>query len=84
MIKTILPIKYSILFIVFCSGILSSCRSSEQSITEENNTPFNVVVNLVSAENQPETFRKTASSDQKNISDNEVQKFTVPLDETTD
>ncbi|MCL1689582.1 hypothetical protein CMU59_11190 [Elizabethkingia anophelis] len=84
MIKTILPIKYSILFIVFCSGILSSCRSSEQSITEENNTPFNVVVNLVSAENQPETFRKTTSSDQKNISDNGVQKFTVPLDETTD
>ncbi|HFK5506748.1 fimbrillin family protein [Elizabethkingia anophelis] len=84
MIKTILPIKYSILFIVFCSCIVSSCRSSEQSITEENNTPFNVVVNLVSAGNQPETFRKTASSDQKNISDNEIQKFTVPLDETTD
>ncbi|MDV3951197.1 hypothetical protein CMT77_03110 [Elizabethkingia anophelis] len=76
--------KYSFPFIVFCSGIVSSCRSSEQSITEENNTPFNVVVNLVSAENQPENFGKTASSDKKNISDNGVQKFTVPLDETTD
>ncbi|MDV3500016.1 hypothetical protein CMU88_06700 [Elizabethkingia anophelis] len=76
--------KYSFPFIVFCSGIVSSCRSSEQSITEENNTPFNVVVNLVSAENQPENFGKTASSDQKNISDKGVQKFTVPLDETTD
>ncbi|MDV3505494.1 hypothetical protein CMU89_02265 [Elizabethkingia anophelis] len=76
--------KYSFPFIVFCSGIVSSCRSSEQSITEENNTPFNVVVNLVSAENQPENFGKIASSDQKNISDKGVQKFTVPLDETTD
>ncbi|MDV3567260.1 hypothetical protein CMU71_10140 [Elizabethkingia anophelis] len=76
--------KYSFPFIVFCSGIVSSCRSSEQSITEENNTPFNVVVNLVSAENEPENFGKTASSDKKNISDNGVQKFTVPLDETTD
>ncbi|MDV3874727.1 hypothetical protein CMU01_01625 [Elizabethkingia anophelis] len=84
MIKTTQLTKYSIPFIVFCSGIVSSCRSSEQSITEENNTPFNVVVNLVSAENQPETFRKTASSDKKNISDNGVQKFSVPLDETTD
>ncbi|PKR32756.1 hypothetical protein CMT87_03175 [Elizabethkingia anophelis] len=76
--------KYSFPFIVFCSGIVSSCRSSEQSITEENNTPFNVVVNLVSAENEPENFGKTASSDKKNISDKGVQKFTVPLDETTD
>ncbi|WP_407509764.1 hypothetical protein [Elizabethkingia anophelis] len=84
MIKTTQLTKYSFSFIVFCSGILSSCRSSEQSITEENNTPFNVVVNLVSAESQPENFGKTASSDQKNISDNGVQKFTVPLDETTD
>ncbi|MCT3897869.1 hypothetical protein HZQ13_07140 [Elizabethkingia anophelis] len=83
MIKTTQLTKYSIPFIVFCSGILSSCRSSEQSITEENNTPFNVVVNLVSAESQPENFGKTASSDKKNISDNGVQKFTVPLDETT-
>ncbi|HFK5583835.1 TPA: hypothetical protein ACGZ92_000005 [Elizabethkingia anophelis] len=84
MIKTTQLTKYSFPFIVFCSCIVSSCRSSEQSITEENNTPFNVVVNLVSAENQPENFGKTASSDQKNISDNGVQKFTVPLDETTD
>ncbi|KFC34498.1 hypothetical protein FF18_07375 [Elizabethkingia anophelis] len=84
MIKTTQLTKYSFPFIVFCSGIVSSCRSSEQSITEENNTPFNVVVNLVSAENQPENFGKTASSDQKNISDKGVQKFTVPLDETTD
>ncbi|HFK5553365.1 fimbrillin family protein [Elizabethkingia anophelis] len=84
MIKTTQLTKYSFPFIVFCSGIVSSCRSSEQSITEENNTPFNVVVNLVSAENEPENFGKTASSDKKNISDNGVQKFTVPLDETTD
>ncbi|HIC8754673.1 fimbrillin family protein [Elizabethkingia anophelis] len=84
MIKTTQLTKYSFPFIVFCSGIVSSCRSSEQSITEENNTPFNVVVNLVSAENEPENFGKTASSDKKNISDKGVQKFTVPLDETTD
>ncbi|WP_407499581.1 hypothetical protein [Elizabethkingia anophelis] len=84
MIKTTQLTKYSFPFIILCSGIVSSCRSNEQSITEENNTPFNVVINLVSAENQPENFGKTASSDQKNISDNEVQKFVVPLDETTD
>ncbi|WP_337085728.1 hypothetical protein [Elizabethkingia anophelis] len=84
MIKTKQPAKYSILFIIICSGIVLSCRSTEQSITEENNTPFNVVINLVSTENQPEISGKTTSSDKKNISGNGIQKFMIPLDETTD
>ncbi|MCL1689271.1 hypothetical protein CMU59_06860 [Elizabethkingia anophelis] len=85
MSKNINTKKYSVLFIALCLWI-TSCRSTDDAITDENNSngsPFNVIVNLTGAEIDESPMIKTAAIGGSKADVTELQQFEVPFDGLT-
>ncbi|MDV3866157.1 hypothetical protein CMU00_12735 [Elizabethkingia anophelis] len=85
MIKDINTKKYSVLFMALCLW-LTSCRSTDDAVTDENNsigTPFNVIVKLTGAEIEEGSVAKTAAIGGSKSTIADVQQFEVPFDGLT-
>ncbi|HAY3535308.1 TPA: hypothetical protein JRX32_001927 [Elizabethkingia anophelis] len=65
---------------------LTSCRSTDDAVTDENNnsgTPFNVIVNLTGVEIEEGSLAKTAAIGGSKAATAGVQQFVVPFDGLT-
>lgn len=74
--------KYSTLLLIFCLWIIS-CRGTDDSIANNNNGgSANVIINVVGTESESGTLEKKAFAEKGATSDNGIQKFVIPFDET--